>query len=104
MRVFKQLLLPLRKSNDMRTELIRIGNSRGIRIASSLLKQLGWELQDPIDVNVMDGKIVLENKSLSVNPFAAISQGGWYEDPRDAHEIADELYGTRINSREEIEL
>ena len=98
------MLLPLRKSNDMRTELIRIGNSRGIRIASSLLKQLGWKLRDTIDVIVIDGKIVLENKSLSGDPFAAISQGGWYEDSRDAHEIADELYGTRVNSREEIEL
>ncbi len=88
----------------MRTDLIRIGNSRGIRIASSILKQLGWKLRDSIDVNVVGDKIVLENKSLAKDVFSAISKGGWYEDERDAYEIADELYKTRVNEREEIDL
>ncbi len=43
----------------MRTTLIRIGNSLGIRIASSVLKELGWKKNDPIEFNVEDGKLVL---------------------------------------------
>lgn len=43
----------------MRTTLIRIGNSLGIRIASSVLKELGWKKNDPIEFNVEDGKLIL---------------------------------------------
>lgn len=100
----REMLLPLRKTNDMRTDLIKIGNSSGIRIASPILKQLGWKLRDSIDVSVVGGKIVLENKSQTTDVFSAISRGGWYEDGRDAYEIADELYRTRVNAREEIDL
>ncbi|MBO4557388.1 MAG: hypothetical protein J5693_02125 [Bacteroidales bacterium] len=94
------LLLPLRKTIDMRTDLIKIGNSTGIRIAASLLKQLGWKLRDPIQLSIVDGTLVLKNMANEPDPFAAISKGGWYDDPRDAYEIADELYRGRVNTRE----
>ena len=84
----------------MRTDLIKIGNSCGIRIAASLLKQLGWKLKDPIQISVDNGTLVLKNIAKEPDPFAAISKGGWYDDPRDSHEIADELYNSRVNTRE----
>ena len=37
--------------------------------------------------------------TVRTNPFAAISKGGWFDDPRSAHEISDELYSGRINTR-----
>jgi len=104
MATIKQMLLPLRKTIDMRTTLIRIGNSLGIRIASSVLKELGWKRNDPIEFAVDDGKLVLTNMANEPDPFAAISKGGWYDDPRDAYEIADELYRGRVNTREIPEL
>ena len=100
----QQLLLPLRKTIYMRTDLIKIGNSTGIRIASSILKQLGWKLRDSIEISVSDNKIVLENVADLPDPFAAISKGGWYDDERDAYEIADELYRGRVNTREDVVL
>ena len=99
-----KLLLPLRKTIDMRTSLIKIGNSCGIRIAASLLKQLDWKLRDPIQADIVDGTLVLKNMARETDPFAAISKGGWYDDPRDAYEIADELYRGRVNTREIEEL
>lgn len=98
------LLLPLRKTMDMRTDLIKIGNSCGIRIASSLLKQLGWKLRDPIQISIVDGALVLKDMANEPDPFAAISKGGWYDDQRDAYEIADELYRGRVNDREDVVL
>jgi antitoxin component of MazEF toxin-antitoxin module len=97
---FGNLLLSLRKTFDMRTDLIKIGNSCGIRIAASLLKQLGWKLKDPIQISVDNGTLVMKNMAKEPDPFAAISKGGWYDDPRDSHEIADELYNSRVNTRE----
>ena len=94
------LVLPLRKIIDMRTNLIRIGHSCGIRIAASVLKELGWKLKDPIEFQIVNGDLVLKNMANEPDPFAAISKGGWYDDPRDSHEIADELYNSRVNTRE----
>lgn len=94
----------MRKNSDMRTDLIKIGNSCGIRIAASVLKQLGWKLRDPIEISVVDGTLVLKDMANEPDPFAAISKGGWYDDPRDAYEIADELYKGRVNNREDIVL
>ena len=84
----------------MRTDLITIGNSCGIRIAAYLLKELGWKYRDPIPISVVDGTLVLKDMANEPDPFAAISKGGWYDDFSDSHEIADELYKLRVNTRE----
>lgn len=39
----------------MRTKLVKIGNSRGVRIPKLLLEQAG--LYDEIDITVVDGEI-----------------------------------------------
>lgn len=42
----------------MKIAIVPIGNSRGIRIPSALLKQCG--LEDQVELRVEDGRIILE--------------------------------------------
>ena len=42
----------------MKVEIIAIGNSRGVRIPSSVLKQCG--LTDQVELTVENGRIILE--------------------------------------------
>lgn len=42
----------------MKTRLIRIGNSRGVRIPKALLKQSG--LDDEVRLRVVEGAIIIE--------------------------------------------
>jgi antitoxin MazE len=65
----------------MRLELVRIGNSRGIRIPKALLEQCGMD--DAVDVHVDRGRLVIER-----------SQGvrkGWREAFRDTGGADDSL-------------
>jgi antitoxin MazE len=41
----------------MQTELIKIGNSRGVRIPAAVLKQCGFD--GPLRMEVLDAKLVL---------------------------------------------
>lgn len=41
----------------MRTRIVRIGNSRGVRIPKALLEESG--LSDEVDISVRDGTIVI---------------------------------------------
>ncbi len=81
----------------MLTNIIRIGNSNGVRISASLLKSLGWRESDSVKVTTSKGQIIIDK--IDKSPFAAISSGGWYDDERDPHEISDEIYKGRINTR-----
>lgn len=85
----------------VKTNIIKIGNSRGIVIPGKLLERLGLKVKDTVEVELENGKLVV---TAANNPFAAISVGGWYEDERDAHEISDGLYSGRVNNRESVEL
>lgn len=51
----------------MKTKLIRIGNSRGVRIPKPLLEQAG--LEDEVQLRVIDSGIVIES--------AATRRDGW---------------------------
>ena len=42
----------------MKSNLIKIGNSKGIRINSSIIKEC--ELEDEIEIKVVDKKIIIE--------------------------------------------
>ena len=53
----------------MKTELVRIGNSRGIRIPKPLIEQCG--LEDSVELSV-------ENRRLVVSPGRQLRQG-WQE-------------------------
>ena len=65
----------------MRVELVRIGNSRGIRIPKPLIEQCG--LDDAVDLRVEDGRIVI----------AAVQspRAGWDQAFRAAASGEDEL-------------
>jgi antitoxin MazE len=53
----------------MRANVVRIGNSRGVRIPKSILVECG--IDDVVDLSVTDGKIVLE--------AATHARQGWAE-------------------------
>jgi antitoxin MazE len=45
----------------MKAQLVRIGNSRGVRIPKALIEQAG--LSDTVELTVKDGKIILSRIS-----------------------------------------
>ena len=65
----------------MKTRLIRIGNSRGIRLPKSLIAQAG--LSDEVEMHVRDGAIILE-RSVS-------ARSGWAEAAETMRERGDDL-------------
>ena len=66
----------------MRTELIRIGNSRGVRIPKPLIEQCGF--RDVVELRV-------ENDRLIVSPERQVRQG-WADAFRAAEQVeSDEL-------------
>ena len=94
----------------MTTRLIKIGNSRGILIPSSILKKLSLKEKDELMIQIQDGRIVLtvitpEFTGPFTGPFAELARYAPDEsDTRDALEIARELHDSRVNTREIPEL
>jgi antitoxin MazE len=60
----------------MKTRLVRIGNSRGIRLPKPLIVQAG--LTDEVELHVRDGAIVIER--------ASIPRAGWAQAAKEMHE------------------
>ncbi len=60
----------------MKTRLVRIGNSRGVRLPKPLIAQAG--LTDEVELSVKDGAIVIER--------AFTPRAGWSEAARDMRE------------------
>jgi len=60
----------------MKTRLVRIGNSRGIRLPKPLIVQAG--LTDEVELYVRDGAIVIER--------ASTPRAGWAEAANQMHE------------------
>ena len=90
----------------MTTRLIKIGNSRGILIPSSILKKMSLKEKDELMIQIEDGRIVLtaitpEFTGPFTGPFAELARfAPDKEDTRDALEIARELHDSRVNTRE----
>lgn len=90
----------------MTTKLIKIGNSRGIVIPSSILKKLGLKEKDGLMIQIQDGQLVLtvikeEFSGPFTGPFAPLARFAPDEDDkRDALEIAQELHDSRVDTRE----
>ncbi len=59
----------------MKTKLVQIGNSRGVRIPKSIIEQAG--LSDDVELRLAGSQIVIESVS---QPRA-----GWAEDARELH-------------------
>jgi antitoxin MazE len=60
----------------MKTRLVRIGNSRGIRLPKPLIAQAG--LTDEVELHLRDGAIVIERSSTP--------RSGWAEAAKEMHE------------------
>lgn len=65
----------------MKTRLVRIGNSRGVRLPKPLIVQAG--LKDEVELHVRDGAIVIER--------AFTPRAGWAEAAGEMHERDEEL-------------
>lgn len=57
----------------LRADIIRIGNSRGLRIPKAVLDLCGFT--DTVELSVVDGKLVVSRPQPTANPRA-----GWEEE------------------------
>jgi antitoxin MazE len=69
------------KDYEMKTRLVRIGNSRGIRLPKPLIAQAG--LTDEVELHVRDGAIVIER--------ASTPRAGWAQAAKEMHERDEDL-------------
>jgi antitoxin MazE len=65
----------------MKTRLIRIGNSRGIRLPKPFIAQVG--LTEEVELHVRDGAIVIER--------ASTPRAGWAQAAKQMHECDEDL-------------
>jgi antitoxin MazE len=69
----------------MRTRLVRIGNSRGIRLPESLIAQAGFT--DEVELHVRKGAIILER--------VTTPRSGWAEAARQIRERNEDILSDR---------
>ena len=79
----------------MKTKIVRIGNSRGVRIPKPLLEQAG--LEDEVELRLVDSGIVIES---TTRPRV-----GWSDAARTLHErgedgLLDEPTATEFDEAE----
>jgi antitoxin MazE len=79
----------------MRARLIRIGNSRGVRLPKPLIEEAG--LQEEVEVRVRQGAVVITS--------SAKARSGWSEAAQQLRErggdrLLDEPVATRFDDRE----
>ena len=65
----------------MKTRLVRIGNSRGIRLPKPLIAQAG--LTEEVELHVRDGAIVIER--------ASTPRAGWAQAAKEMYEREEDL-------------
>ena len=65
----------------MKTHLIQVGNSRGIRLPKPLISQAG--LTNEVELHIRDGAIVIEN--------AASPREGWAKAAKTMHDRAEDV-------------
>lgn len=65
----------------MKTRLIKIGNSRGVRLPKPLIEEAG--LTEEVELKVRDGAIVVAR--------ASACRSGWAEAARQMHERGEDL-------------
>ena len=67
----------------MLVNLIRIGNSKGVRLPKAVIEQAG--LEDEIDLEVKDGKVILSS--------ARSARAGWETAAQACHAAGDDDLG-----------
>jgi antitoxin MazE len=65
----------------MKTHLVRVGNSRGIRLPKPLISQAG--LTDEVELHIKEGAIVIEN--------AFSPRSGWAEAAKTMHDRSEDI-------------
>ncbi len=100
------LPLPHIKNNvDMRSKIIRIGHSLGIIIPSKVLKEMSLKEKDVVSMELYGPRLVVGSVLAIEDPFAAISHGGWHDNPEEADALLKDIEeGRHISTREPIEL
>ena len=68
------------EDDQMKTRLVRIGNSRGVRLPKPLIAQAG--LTEEVELHVRDGAIVIER--------AHTPRAGWAQAAREMHEVDED--------------
>ena len=92
-------------TDDMRSKITRIGNSLGIIIPSKILKEMSLKEKDVVSMELRGPRLVIGSVQEIEDPFAAISHGGWYDNPEEADEIMREIEESRhISTREDVVL
>jgi antitoxin MazE len=66
----------------VRSRIVRIGNSKGIRIPKPLLEEA--QLKDSVEITVEDGALVVRASKRRVRE-------GWAEAARQAHEAGEDV-------------
>jgi antitoxin MazE len=78
----------------LKTKIVRIGNSRGVRIPKPLLEQAG--LEDEVELRVVDSGIMIESVS--------VPRAGWAEAAQKlgarGGELLDESIATEFDDTE----
>jgi antitoxin MazE len=65
----------------MKTRLVRIGNSRGVRLPKAIIAQAG--LTEEVELGVRDGAVVIAR--------AASARSGWADAARQIHQRDEDL-------------
>ncbi len=79
----------------MKTHLVRIGNSRGVRLPKTIIAQAG--LTDEVDLHVRDGAVVIARSTSA--------RSGWADAARQMHQrdedrLVDSPTPTRFEDKE----
>jgi antitoxin MazE len=69
----------------MESTIVKIGNSKGIRIPSPVLNQLNLDVKDTINLEVKDEKLVISKKIKKNTPRI-----GWNEAFKEMHKNGDD--------------
>ena len=69
----------------MKTKLVTIGNSQGVRLPKAVVETAGVALDQPLGIQVQPGRIVL-------TPVGA-PRAGWAEAAREAATVRERLWG-----------
>ena len=77
----------------------------GIIIPSKILKEMSLKEKDIVSMELRGPRLVIGSVQEIEDPFAAISHGGWYDNPEEADEIMREIEESRhISTREDVVL
>ena len=67
----------------MKTAIRRMGNSHGVIIPKVMLSEIGANADDPVDIKVRKGRIVIE-------PLKRETRAGWAEASKAIHDAGND--------------